>query len=198
MKYFYCRVSTREQNLERQKEAAEKYSPDEIICDKASGKNFDRPEYEKLKAKLVAGDEFYVKELDRLGRNKDMVKRELAWFKDHGIIFRCPEIPTTMIDFGDQTWVSEMVMNILVEVLGSIAEQERLKIKKRQREGIDAMPVVGGKKVSLKTGRASGRPLVNPDFEKFSELKKAGLSTRECCKRLGISKTAWYNKAKAV
>lgn len=197
MKYFYCRVSSKDQNLGRQLEVAEEYAPDEIFCDKMSGKDFNRPEYEKLKAKLKSGDEFYVKELDRLGRNKDMVKRELAWFKDHGIIFRCPEIPTTMIDFGDQTWVSEMVMNILVEVLGSIAEQERLKIKKRQREGIDAMPVIGGKKKSIKTGRFTGRP-EKWDSEKISEVKRLGLTVEESCRRLGMSRSTWYNKARAV
>lgn len=197
MKYFYCRVSSKDQNLGRQLEVAEEYAPDEIFCDKMSGKDFNRPEYEKLKAKLKSGDEFYVKELDRLGRNKDMVKRELAWFKDHGIIFRCPEIPTTMIDFGDQTWVSEMVMNILVEVLGSIAEQERLKIKKRQREGIDAMPVIDGKKKSIKTGRFTGRP-EKWDSEKISEVKRLGLTVEESCRRLGISRSTWYAKVKTA
>lgn len=197
MKYAYCRVSTKEQNLDRQLEAASGFCPDETFCDKKSGKDFHRPEYERLKSKLRPGDEIFVKELDRLGRNKDMVKREIAWFKNHGIIFRCPEIPTTMIDFGDQTWVSEMVMNILIEVFGSIAEQERLKIRKRQREGIDAMPIVGGKRVSKKTGRFSGRP-EKCDSEKFSEIKRLNLPVEESCRLLGISRATWYNKVKAV
>ena len=197
MKYFYCRVSTKEQNLDRQLEVAERFKPIEIICDKASGKDFHRPEYEKLKAKLKSGDELIVKELDRLGRNKDMVKREIAWFRENGIIFRCPEIPTTMIDFGDQTWVSDMVMNILIEVFSSIAEQERIKIKGRQREGIDAMPVIDGKRKSKKTGRFTGRP-EKWDSEKFLEIKRLNLPVEESCKMLGVSRSTWYNRVKAV
>lgn len=196
MKYFYCRVSTKDQSLDRQLEEASKYNPDQIFCDKMSGKDFHRPEYEKMKGVLQPGDEVYVKELDRLGRNKEGIKEEIRWFQQNRIIFRCLDIPTTLIDFGDQTWVLEMVTNILIEVLGSVAEQERVKIKKRQREGIDAMPVVGGKRVSKKTGRYSGRPEIC-DPEKFSEIKRMGLSVEESCRLLGISRATWYNKAKA-
>ena len=197
MKYFYCRVSTKDQSLDRQLGEAEKYSPDRIFCDKMSGKDFHRPEYERLKEILKPGDEVYVKELDRLGRNKEGIKNEIRWFQQNRIIFRCLDIPTTLIDFGDQTWVLEMVTNILIEVLGSVAEQERVKIKKRQREGIDAMPVVGGKRVSKKTGRFTGRPTVC-DPEKFSEIKRLNLSAEESCRMLGISRATWYNKVKAV
>lgn len=197
MKYFYCRVSTKEQNLDRQLGEAARYSPDAIFCDKASGKDFSRPEYERMKEMLKSGDEVYVKELDRLGRNKDGIKDEIRWFQEHKVLFRCLDIPTTLIDYGDQTWVLEMVTNILIEVLGSVAEQERVKIKKRQREGIDAMPVVSGKKVSKKTGRFTGRP-EKCDSEKILELKRRGWTVEECCKELGISRATWYNKVKAV
>lgn len=197
MKYFYCRVSTKDQNLDRQLEEAEKYKPDEIFCDKMSGKDFHRPEYERMKSLLKDGDEVYVKELDRLGRNKDGIKSEIRWFQEHKVIFRCLDIPTTLIDFGDQTWVLEMVTNILIEVLGSVAEQERVKIRKRQREGIDAMPILGGKRVSKKTGRATGSP-GKYDHEKILDLKRRGLTMEECCAELGISRATWYRVKEAV
>ena len=199
MKYFYARVSTKEQNLDRQLDAAREYVSEEcIFFDKVSGKKFERAEYQRMKALLKEGDEVIVKEFDRLGRNKEGVKEEIKWFKDHGVIFRCLDIPTTMIDFGSQTWVLEMVTNILIEVLGTIAEQERNKILQRQREGIDAMEVVDGKKVSRRTGRAMGRPEKGiSDFQKiFEEQKRLGLSVEACCEELGISRATWYNKVK--
>lgn len=197
MRYFYARVSTKEQNLDRQLEVAEKYNPDEIFCDKMSGKDFDRPEYERMKSLLKAGDEVYVKELDRLGRNKQGVKEEIRWFQQNRIIFRCLDIPTTMIDYKDQGWIGDMVNNILIEVLSAVAEQERTKIRKRQREGIDAMKVVNGKRISSKTGRCTGRP-VKYESEKIFELKRRGLSVEECCRELGIGRSTWYKKVKAV
>lgn len=90
-----------------------------------------------------------------------------------------------------------MVNNILIEVLGAIAQQEREKNRSRQREGIAAMQVVDGKKVSAKTGRAYGRQVAvaDGDFEKFLKKQKDGLmSVSECCRELGISRATWYNR----
>ena len=146
MRYFVARVSTKEQNLARQLVVArERFEiPDEnVFCDKASGKDFDRPEYKRMKSLLQRGDEVIVKEFDRLGRNKSEVKTELEWFKEHGVIVRILDIPTTLIDFKEQTWVLEMVNNILIEVMGTIAEQERKKILQRQAEGIAAAKARG-------------------------------------------------------
>ena len=203
MIYFYARVSTKGQNTDRQLEAAKSYpNVDEIFVDKQSGKNFDRPEYERLKATVVKGDEVVIKELDRLGRIKDGVKEELEWFKEQGVLVRILDIPTTLMVFPEgQSWVLEMVNNVLIEVMGSIAEQERNKILKRQEEGIAAMPVVNGKKYSTKKGCAYGRKPIalGDDFEKILKKQKDGLMTvEECCKILGIGRTTWYAKAKEL
>ena len=190
MLYFLGRVSTKDQNLARQLAVArERFNiPDEnVFCDKESGKNFDRPEYQRLKTVVQRGDEVIIKEFDRLGRNKDEAKKELEWFKQHGVIVRILDVPTTLIDFKDQTWLMEMVNNIMIEVIGTMAEQERKKILQRQKEGIAAMPVVNGKRVSSKTGRASGRPKQNV----ICELQ-VGETVTEACRRLGISRTQWY------
>ena len=161
----YARVSTKEQNLDRQLAALRQYVDDEfIVKDKASGKDFDRPGYLSLKhgiGKLVRGDTLYIKSLDRLSRNKDEAKKELQYFKENGIRLKIIDLPTTMTDFPDnQAWVLDMVTNILIEVYTSIAENERETIRKRQREGLDAMPIdnMTGKKRSKKTGRCIGRP----------------------------------------
>lgn len=182
MRYAYIRVSTKEQHLDRQIEAIKEYRPDEVFADKLSGKNFDRPEYHRLKSIIRRGDEIIVKELDRLGRNKDAVKEELKWFKDNGVIVRVLDIPTTMIELPGQEWIAEMVNNILIEVIAAVAEQERKKIRQRQKEGIAC---------ARERGVKFGRP------EKDVEcVLLDGETVRDACKRLGVSKTYWYEKKK--
>ena len=202
MIYFYTRVSTKDQNLARQLEEVKSYkNVDEVFCDKQTGKNFDRPEYQRLKSIVQKGDEVIVKEMDRLGRNKKATKDEIEWFKEHGIILRILELPTTLIDFNGQEWIAEMINNMLIEVLTTIAEQEVKKIDRRRAEGIAAMPIINGKKVSLKTGRNYGRPQaeINDDFEKFLEKQKRGeISVKDCCEALKISRSTWYNRVSEV
>ena len=196
MKYFYARVSTKEQNLARQIETAEKYNipTKNIYCDKISGRIKERPQYDILKERLVRGDEVYFQELDRIGREKALIKDELEWFKSNGIIVRVLDLPTTLIEFpAGQEWVLEMVNNILIEVLGTIAEQEWEKIRKRRNEGIAAMPVVDGKRVSTKTGMPTGRPPKGIDITKMRCRVTGGeITVTAACKELGISRQTWY------
>ena len=93
---------------------------------------------------LRSGDTLVVKSLDRLSRSKTDIHSELQWFKENNIHLKVIDLPTTMMDLpSGQEWVFEMVNNILIEVLGTIAEQERLTIHQRQREGIDAAKAKG-------------------------------------------------------
>ena len=203
MIYFYARVSSKDQNLSRQLAEAKQYKDiDEVFCDKVTGKKFERHEYERLKSIVREGDEVIVKEIDRLGRNKPESKDEIKWFAENGITLRILELPTTLIDFNGQEWIKEMINNILIEVLTTIAEQEVKKIDRRRAEGIAAMPVVNGKKVSTKTGRAYGRQPIDiaaSDFEKFLKKQKDGeMTVTECCKQLNISRRTWYNRVSEV
>ena len=140
--YYYARVSTTEQNLDRQIELFRSLGADDrdIITDKQSGKSLDRTGYNALKnAILRAGDTLVIKSLDRLSRCKTDIKNELKYFKDNNIRLKVADLPTTMIDLADeQSWVIDMVNNIMIEVLSSIAEQEYYTIHKRQKEGIAA------------------------------------------------------------
>jgi DNA invertase Pin-like site-specific DNA recombinase len=195
-KYFSARVSSKDQNLARQIAEAKKYGvPEEnIFCDKITGRKKDRPEYDRMKSLLQRGDEVYFKELDRIGRDKLLIKEELEWFKDNGIIVRVLDVPTTLMELPKgQEWVFEMVNNILIEVLGTIAEQEWKKTKQRREEGIAAMPIVDGRRVSSKTGRGFGRAEVEVDLE-----LRPGENITEACERLGISRTTYYRKLRAA
>lgn len=158
--FGYVRVSTKEQNTDRQVRELAKYVPVKanIMIDKASGKDFDRPQYQALKTIAAEGDTIFIKSLDRLGRNKSMIKQELQDFKDKGVIVKVLDVPTTLMDFsqfGDfSRAIMEMVNDVLIEVLGTIAEQERKTIRQRQSEGIAAAKA-RGKKLGRPT---KGRP----------------------------------------
>lgn len=196
MIYHYCRVSTRDQNLDRQIDALSKYKgADKVFCDKMSGKNFDRAAYNEMKDAVSPGDEVIVKELDRFGRNKEETKKELEWFKSHGVMVRILDLPTTLCDFAGAEWVRDMVNNVLIEVLGAIAEQERNKIHQRMMEGIQAKKDRG-------EWDDYGRPEIKVDKDALIALRekqrRKEMTVAECCKALGISRSTWYEKVKTA
>lgn len=193
-KYGYARVSTREQNLDRQIAALREYIPDErdIITDKESGKSMDRPGYQYLRERLLReGDTLVIKSLDRLGRNKEAVKAELEYYKARHIRVQVLDLPTTMIDLPEgQAWIVDMVNNILIEVLASIAEQERVTIRQRQAEGIAA---------AREKGKALGRRAVQPPegFDEVVRRWRAGeITAAEAMRQTGVKKTTFYKLVK--
>ena len=192
--YGYARVSSKEQNLDRQIIALREYVTDDrdIITDKVSGKDFERPGYRSLRDTLLrAGDTLIIKSLDRLGRNKEQVKQELQWFKAHGIRLKVIDLPTTMAELAeDQKWIIEMVNNILIEVLSSIAEQERETIRQRQAEGIAAAKM---------QGRHIGRPSAEyPERweQVYRAWKSGGISATRAMNELKMKKTTFYRLVK--
>lgn len=131
--FGYARVSSTEQNLDRQLLELKKYVPEEnIVVDKQSGKTLLRPGYQALKGALGlrAGDTLYITSLDRLSRNKEDIKGELNWFQNQGIRLMILDLPTTLIQVPEgQEWIVDMVNSIIIEVLSSIAQQEREMIR---------------------------------------------------------------------
>ncbi|SFN71904.1 recombinase family protein [Proteiniclasticum ruminis] len=199
MVFGYIRVSSKEQNEGRQIKALRDYcnelKEEHIYIDKQSGKDFERTQYQELKKLLRAEDIVLIKELDRLGRNKDMIKQELKELQDKKVRVKILNIPTTLIDFDkNQAWLLDMVNNILIEVLGAIAEEERNKIRQRQAEGIALAKEKGKYK-----GRDKGT--FKADLKKFSKIYKqveAGYITiNQAIELLGYkSRTSYYNMAK--
>lgn len=187
----YARVSTKEQNLDRQLVALSKYVPPEnIVVDKMSGKSLDRPGYTALKGPLGLrpGDTLYIKSLDRLSRRKTDIKAELQWFKDNGVRLMIIDLPTSMIRVPEgQEWIIEMIENIIIEVLASIAEQERETTLERQREGIDAAKA---------KGKYLGRPRLDaPDnWDEVMVKWKAGEITAKKAMELSRLKRSSFYK----
>ncbi len=187
--FGYARVSTARQHEDRQVQALLDYGIEErnIVVDKESGKDFNRLGYLSLKEKwLRRGDILVVKELDRLGRNKAKIREELEWFRAEGIRVKILNVPTTLLDCEGQDWVLDMVSNILIEVMASVAEEERVKIHQRQAEGIA---------IAQEKGVVFGRPVVaKPDnFEMVMALVDSGqLKAVEAMRELGVKKTTYY------
>lgn len=166
-----------------------------IFIDKQSGKDFERVKYLELKSKARKGDTIIIKEMDRLGRNKQMIKEELEFFKDRDIRIVILDIPTTTMDlsqFGEGMAKSmiEMINNILIEVLSTIAEEERKKIKQRQAEGIA---------IAKENGVYKGRKSITKNElpKEFSKLyrqwKSEDINATQFAKLLGVkSRTTLY------
>lgn len=188
--FGYARVSTKEQNLDRQLLALAEQGIQErdIIVDKESGKDLDRKGYRLLKDGLLRrGDTLVITSLDRLSRSKSDIKQELEHFKASGIRLKVLDLPTTMLDFPEgQEWVLEMTNNILIEVLSTIAEQERVTIRRRQAEGIAA---------ARSRGAYLGRPrAVRPaNWEEVTADWRAGkITATKAMELTGTKRTTFY------
>ena len=195
----YCRVSGKDQCLTRQIESLKEYGCEKIYADKATGKNFNRPEYSKLKEMLRAGDTLVVHEFDRLGRNKKLTLKELQYFKDNNIRLIALNLPTTQMDTKDNLML-DTINNIVIELYTMMAQQEIETREKRQREGIDNMLVnEDGKKVSSKTGRLYGRQSIEypKNWDSVIQLvDNKQLSNLEAMTMLGLKKTTYYKLLK--
>ena len=188
--YGYARVSSKEQNLDRQITALLHYGVEErnIIEEKASGKDFNRPQYAILRnALLREGDILVITSLDRLSRNKADIKAELEYYRQRNVRIKVLDLPTTLIDLAEgQDWVLDMVNHILIEVLSSIAEQERVTIRKRQEEGIAAAKAKG-KKFGLH------EIMMPEDFpQQLERVKNQELSAKQLMQELGLKRNTYY------
>ena len=204
-KVAYGRVSTDKQVLERQLLAFKEYGIDDrdVFIDKMSGKNFDRPEYQLLKSRILReGDVLVIKELDRLGRDMDMIKTEWRELEEMGVsieVIDMPIINTT----GKSDLEKKLISNIVFELLCYMAQKEREKMLQRQREALDSMPVnEEGKRVSLKTGKVMGRPVAEMP-NNFREVYDKVFVTKELTAlkgmaELGLKKSTFYKFKKIV
>ena len=190
--FTYCRVSSTDQNEDRQVEAMLELGINErdIFVDKCSGKNFDRPQYQALKLQLREGDLLVIKSIDRLGRNYKQICEEwreiVRDIKANIKVVDMPILDTTRTD----GLLGEVISDIVLQLLGYVAEQERAFIKQRQAEGI---------KLAKEKGKRLGKPPIQyPDNwqEVYLVWKSASITAREAMKRLNLKPTSFYKLAK--
>ena len=192
--YGYARVSTKDQNLDRQLIALREFGIDDrdIIREKASGKSLNREAYQTLRNQLLReGDTLVIVALDRLSRNKLHIKQELEYYRGRNIRVMVLDMPTTLCQVNEgQEWIIEMINAILVEVLASLAEQERVKTLTRQAEGIEAAKL---------QGKHLGRPKVKiPEgWDNIYMLWKSGeITAVEAMRKSNLKKSTFYKLAK--
>ncbi|TYS46756.1 recombinase family protein [Bacillus infantis] len=191
--FGYIRVSTKEQNLDRQYDALKPYvsDPDNLYHDKASGKDMEREGFKNMLRALRKGDTLYVKSIDRIGRNKQQIKDYLEVFKKKGVRVKIIDLPTTMQDQPEgQEWVIDMINNIIIEVYTSMAEQERETLLKRQSEGIASAKA---------KGKHLGRPVMElpKEWSKFyKEWKSGKITAVEFMGKVSMKKATFYKKVK--
>ena len=188
--YGYCRVSTKEQNLDRQLIAMrEEGVPEEnIFSDKKSGKDFNRTEWKKLYNKLRAGDTLIIMSIDRLGRDYDAIGRtwkRLTNTKKVNIkVLDMPILNTT-----NNTLVDKLLSDIILQLLAYVAQTERDNLLKRQAQGIAAAKA---------RGVHFGRPEINApkDFKKIvRDWEDKKISYTEAVELSGLSTSTFYRKA---
>ena len=195
MKYGYARISTGKQNTDRQVEELKKHDLDKIYIDIISGSNFDRPEFDKLMNDVLRkGDELYIKETDRLGRNKSQTLEVLRVLKAKGVIVRILEIPTTLTisnDNSDQNnMMLEMINNILIEMYTTFAQIELEKIRTRTKESLQA---------KKERGYILGRPAIDYPSnwnQVYNQYKSKAISGVQAMQLLGLKKTTFYKLVK--
>ena len=196
--FGYVRVSSADQNEERQLQDLKNAGVDErnIFVDKASGKTFERENYKAMINRLREGDLVVVASLDRLGRSYTEIQKQWSYItqtiKADIKILDMPLLDTsTAAKNVDRRFIADLVLQILCYT----AEKERENIRKRQRQGIDIMPIVDGQRVSAKTGRPTGRPrAVKPDNwgEIYTSWKNKEITAVKAMEVLNLKPNTFY------
>ncbi|PDY14156.1 recombinase [Bacillus pseudomycoides] len=189
----YARVSTKEQNESRQIEALKKVGCEKIFLDKVSGKNFDRPEYQKMKNMLRFKDTIIVEDLSRFGRNKKEIMNEWRYFQENEIdiyIINMPILDTRK--FKDMPSVGNLISEVVLTVLSWTVEEERERILEHQRQGIEI-----AKKNGVYKGRKPQYTSDNPSLQHALELySNTKMPMKKICEITKISRNTLYKKIK--
>ena len=190
MTYGYVRVSTKEQNEDRQVLAMIDFGVDRIFTDKQSGKDFDRPQYRRLIKKLKPDDILAVKSIDRLGRNYEEILEQwrIITKEKHAaiVVLDMPLLDTRK----NKDLTGTLIADIVLQLLSYVAQTEREFIRQRQKEGIEAAKARG-----VKFGR---EPMEKPTEFQSIHARWAGgeISARMASKQLGIAHKTFLRWAK--
>lgn len=190
-KYAYVRVSTKDQNIDRQLMALEPYDIQKknIFCDYQSGKDFERPEYKRLLKRLKPGDLLVIKSIDRLGRNyNEILVQWQSITKDIGADITVIDMDLLDTRNKNGNLTGTLIADLVLEVMAYFAQTERESIRQRQAEGIAAAKA---------KGKQLGRkpiPLPNEFDAVCKRCMKGEISTRMAAATLNMSHTTFYRK----
>lgn len=202
--YGYHRTSTKEQHLDRGIIEIQRFCESQnikltgIFTDKLTGKNFDRPRYTVLVEDVLReGDTLIITELDRLGRNKQEILKQLQSLKDKGVRVMVLELPTTLIDLSQMDnalarLMIETINNVLIEIYASLAQAEMEKKEKRQREGMEAKKL-RGEWDEVGRPRAIEQEKFNQEFMRVVQKK---VTPTQLQRELGLTSSTYYRYRK--
>ena len=188
IKYGYIRVSSTDQNEDRQLLEMKKVKVDKIFIDKQSGKDFNRPNYNELLKELKKGDILYVLSIDRLGRNYKEIQEQWQ------TLTREKEVDVVVIDMPlldtrtARDLLGTFIADLVLQVLSFVAQNERENIRKRQEQGI---------KVAMMKGVKFGRPVkcTPEDFDLLvKQWQKGTISARQVAKSCNMSIATFYRR----
>lgn len=195
MTYGYARVSAKDQKLDRQLVELKLFGIKEenIFCDKQSGKNFDRTNYQILKSKLQEGDLLVIKSIDRLGRNYDMIIEEWSY------ITKTVNCDIVVLDMNlldtrseNKNLVGRFIADIVLQILSFVAENERNTLKQRQAEGI---------KIAKENGVKFGRPkikLPNNFVDVVRQFNNKEINLEKALYKTKMTKSSFYKYINTV
>lgn len=192
--FFYARVSSKDQSLDRQIASAKELgiADEYTFIEKASGKDFKRPEYQLMKRMFREGDILYIKSLDRLGRNKQMILdewQELIKIKKINIVvLDMPLLDTRK--YKDMNGLENLISDIILQLLSYMAEDERKRIKERQEEGI---------KIAIKKGVKFGRKKtpIDDNFKiVYTQWKQSKLTAVKAMELVSMKSNTFYRRVK--
>lgn len=191
--FAYIRVSTREQKEDRQLNSLKGLDVDEIVIEKASGKNFvGREKYQQMKSQLRAGDLVIVKSIDRFGRNYAQICKEWESLINMGIDIQVLDMPILNTRDNQNGLTGRLITDIILKLLGYVAERERENIKTRQAEGIASAKARG-----VKLGRPTAE--IPKEYLRAYELYKQGLiKVKDVMSMCNIAKSTFYKYEKSM
>ena len=191
--FGYARVSSRDQNEERQVVALLEMGVPEhnIYVDKQSGKDFNRPQYKKLLRRVKPDDLIYIKSIDRLGRNyTEILDQWKVITKDKRVDLYVMDMP--ILDTRrEKNLLGTFISDLVLALLSYVAENERTNIRQRQAEGIAAAKARG-----VHFGRRPN-PLPDNFYETYQLWKMKKISVSEAAKQCGMPQTTFFERARA-
>lgn len=189
MTYGYIRVSSKDQNEDRQQIALELQGVERIFMDKQSGKDFNRPEYKKMVRKLHIGDVLYVLSIDRLGRNYEEIQEQWRYLtKEKRVDIVVLDMPLLDTRKGKDL-MGTFIADLVLQILSFVAQSERENIKKRQAEGIAAAKARG-----MKFGRPP-RPLPENFSKVFFRWKNGEITGTEAAETCNMPLSTFRYRA---
>lgn len=191
--FAYIRVSTREQKEDRQLDSLAGLKIDEVIIEKASGKNFTgREKYQLMKSQLRTGDLIIVKSIDRFGRNYTQICKEWESIINMGVDIQVLDMPILNTRDNQNGLTGRLITDIILKLLGYVAERERDNIKTRQAEGI-----ASAKSRGVKFGRPVS--VLPKDFIRYYELYKQGLiKVKDVMSMCNIKRSTFFKYAQSI